>query len=420
MKKRLGTILLEEGLIDKAQLEDALRIQRERGGRLGSILIQLGYIDADTLARILKEQLNIETVSPEEIEHLDYSVINSIPRDLVEEYQVLPVRVKDGEIEVAMLDPRNTRVLSELGFFLDKEVVPLIIPEGLLYRALKKYYNLDVEPEEEIIEEVVASGVSSHQEVAAPPEYEEVVEEVISPPSEAKRSEVSEAGPATAESEPEVVEEVKFEEVSRPEEIKVSDGVTEEEVVPPPVEEISPPAESVYEEWTETPVKVEEVTEDTLRSARSMDDLVYYLSRLLEKKSARHVIFKVQKGVAFGWVAKGEDISPGYIDLMMIPLCAPSMFKTSDETGETFFGPPPMDNPVVERFMKILNSHLEPPRNFILTPVKVQGKTVLFIYLDNGKGKGIDDLKLLPEINRIASTLSEAIERIIARKKRGS
>ncbi len=423
MRKKLGSMLLEEGLIDKAQLEDALRIQREMGGKLGSILIQLGYLDAETLGRVLKEQLNVETVDPREIENIEYSVINSVPRDIVEEYHVLPVESDDREIKIATIDPQNTQILSELSFFLDKAVIPLIIPEGLLYNALKKYYNIEVEPEEEVVEEFVtvptAGTVRTTSETPAAEREErkspniEVVEEVAPPPSEPvyeEAEEVEEIQPPAGENE--------FIEEAPPPVEKSS-----EEIIPPveQIEKEAPSREeisSVIEEWT--PPGEEVVTEEDLIASQNMDELVYSLVKLFSRMSERAIIFKVQKDVAFGWVGKGEGVLPEMVDVLMVPLCTPSIFKTASDTGETFFGPPPMEDLIVEKFMRALGSSTNPPRNLLITPVRVTGKTVLIFYLDNGPGKGIEDLKIIPEVSRISGIATSVIQKIITQRKRKS
>ncbi len=41
---RLGELLIKEGLINEAQLEKAISVQRQEGGRLGEILIKLGMV----------------------------------------------------------------------------------------------------------------------------------------------------------------------------------------------------------------------------------------------------------------------------------------------------------------------------------------------------------------------------------------
>ena len=55
-KRRLGDIFVERGLIDQAQLDEALSVQRETGGKLGEILVELGFITRVALAGVITEQ----------------------------------------------------------------------------------------------------------------------------------------------------------------------------------------------------------------------------------------------------------------------------------------------------------------------------------------------------------------------------
>ena len=55
-RRRLGDIFIERGLITEYQLEEALRRQRESGGKLGEILVDLGYVTRVTLAGVIGEQ----------------------------------------------------------------------------------------------------------------------------------------------------------------------------------------------------------------------------------------------------------------------------------------------------------------------------------------------------------------------------
>ena len=55
----LGELLVHKyQLISEKQLQDALREQRDRGGRLGQIMVAEGYIDYPTLSRVLEDQLS--------------------------------------------------------------------------------------------------------------------------------------------------------------------------------------------------------------------------------------------------------------------------------------------------------------------------------------------------------------------------
>jgi hypothetical protein len=55
-KRRLGDIFVERGLIDQLQLNEALAVQRESGGKLGEILVDLGCITRVALAGVISEQ----------------------------------------------------------------------------------------------------------------------------------------------------------------------------------------------------------------------------------------------------------------------------------------------------------------------------------------------------------------------------
>jgi hypothetical protein len=53
----LGRLLTESGVIDRATLQQALRLARERNDRLGDALLQLDALDRGRLERMLREQL---------------------------------------------------------------------------------------------------------------------------------------------------------------------------------------------------------------------------------------------------------------------------------------------------------------------------------------------------------------------------
>ena len=55
-KRRLGDIFVERGLLTDGQLEEALAVQQETGGRLGEILVELGFVTRVALAGVITEQ----------------------------------------------------------------------------------------------------------------------------------------------------------------------------------------------------------------------------------------------------------------------------------------------------------------------------------------------------------------------------
>ena len=55
-KRRLGDIIVERGLMTPEQLDEALAVQRETGGKLGEVLVELGFLTRVALAGVITEQ----------------------------------------------------------------------------------------------------------------------------------------------------------------------------------------------------------------------------------------------------------------------------------------------------------------------------------------------------------------------------
>ena len=103
-KRRLGDLLLENRLINVAQLREALASQKERGGKLGAVLQCLGYIREDDLLPVLARQFGVSLFSPNH-RMIDRSSLQKLPRQMAENMLALPVAFLDGAFEVACANP---------------------------------------------------------------------------------------------------------------------------------------------------------------------------------------------------------------------------------------------------------------------------------------------------------------------------
>ena len=92
----LGLLLLSQGWITQSQLQDALRIQREQGGRIGEILISECGVDAGHVARGLSLQWNRPMLSSNGFSPQSMALV--MPKALVEQFGMLPLRVAGSRI----------------------------------------------------------------------------------------------------------------------------------------------------------------------------------------------------------------------------------------------------------------------------------------------------------------------------------
>src|SRR5512136_1998430 len=104
MAERLGDILIEMKACTPQELQAALQAQAIFGGRIGTNLIELGIVDESQLAAALTRAYGLPclagAIEPEE------EAIAAVPAQLVERLGFVPLRVDDRRLQVVVADPR--------------------------------------------------------------------------------------------------------------------------------------------------------------------------------------------------------------------------------------------------------------------------------------------------------------------------
>ena len=139
--KRLGDILVEEGLVTSEQLEQGLRRQGQAAVRLGSTLVRLGFLEPGALARVLARQSGVSGCDLFVL-RVPGEVLNRLSPEKIKEFKVLPVGVSGSKVQVITADPRNRDVLDKVAFALGMNVQPIVAPEYQVAIALKKLEEL--------------------------------------------------------------------------------------------------------------------------------------------------------------------------------------------------------------------------------------------------------------------------------------
>ena len=151
-KKNIGLLLIEAGILEPEQLEQALLKQSKEteSGYIGEVLIDSGLIDEKTRNRFLSQQLHIPTVELGHIE-VDKSVLSMIPERVVREYNVLPVFKLNNTLNIAVVDPIDSNPINAARNASGLKAEPLIVTHNELQSAIDIYYgmsSLDVFNEE--------------------------------------------------------------------------------------------------------------------------------------------------------------------------------------------------------------------------------------------------------------------------------
>ena len=142
-KKNIGLLLIEAGILEPEQLEQALLKQSKEtnSGYIGEVLMNGGLIDEKTRNRFLSQQLHIPTV---ELGHFDVdkSVLGMIPERIVREYNVLPVFKLNNTLNVAIVDPIDADPINAARNASGLKAEPLIVTANELQSAIDIYYGM--------------------------------------------------------------------------------------------------------------------------------------------------------------------------------------------------------------------------------------------------------------------------------------
>ncbi len=142
MAKRVGDILVEEGVLTKEQLGNILKSQRESGQRLGDYLISEGLATEDDIISAVAKQLNIPKVNITEY-NIDPEIVQTIPVSLARRLQVIPLFLVENRLTVAMADPLDFIAIDELRFHTGYDIIRVATTRTALQRAIDIYYPVE-------------------------------------------------------------------------------------------------------------------------------------------------------------------------------------------------------------------------------------------------------------------------------------
>src|SRR5881409_1314996 len=154
--KKLGEILVEEGLISADQLERALLEQSRTDQLLGRILIDLKMVRESDLMAALAKQIGFRFVDLTDFQ-IDGTAAMLIPEQVARKYRALPIGYEDEKLVVAMADPANLFALDDIRTITGMDVQPVVATAADIEAAIRKYSHFD-ESVETVVSEASAAA----------------------------------------------------------------------------------------------------------------------------------------------------------------------------------------------------------------------------------------------------------------------
>ncbi len=176
--KKLGEILLEQGLITSQQLELALKEQKRTGEMLGEILVNLGFITPEALSNALASQSGVEKIDLQNIA-VNPEVLRLIPEEMARRLKVFPIALEGDTLHVAMANVFDIAAISEIERHTGKKVKVYSAPENEIMEAIQLHYTGEMSIEELIERSIELAARATAEDIVAEAPIVRLVDHLI-------------------------------------------------------------------------------------------------------------------------------------------------------------------------------------------------------------------------------------------------
>ena len=373
---KLGELFIQQGLLTPAQLEAALKAQLIFGGHLGTVLLEFGHIDEHTLGKTLAKILGVDYAPPNLFNEIPKSILDIVPKRLVEKHHAVPFDKRDRNLAVAMIDPKDLRAIDELSFATGHKIHPWVAPEARIFQVMEKYYDV---PRRHryitVCQTLDAAGASAAKGPAGPSERERaVLDSAYAPPPY-----LAALGPSPSG----------FDSAGPP--------------AAPPLSITglgAPEPEAETEAASQASPGTEEQLSDSLCRSEGASEIAEAAVRFLSVRLKRTILFLVRGDTAAVWKMGGLAHSSA---TALLPLTSEPLFALLHERDH-YRGALP-SHPRLEQMFAGFG--MKPPKEIVLLPGYLDDRLLVIVYGDSGPDAAIapDVGDLRPVVTKIACAL---------------
>jgi type IV pilus assembly protein PilB len=113
VKKRLGELLVEQGLLTNEQVQDALRMQHQTGLLFGETLVQNKLITEEKIVAVLVNQFGIPYILPSQYQ-ISKDLLEIFEPSMMRRYQFVPLDSIGSALVIAIAGSLTEELLREI------------------------------------------------------------------------------------------------------------------------------------------------------------------------------------------------------------------------------------------------------------------------------------------------------------------
>jgi general secretion pathway protein E/type IV pilus assembly protein PilB len=137
----IGSILIERGLIDSSQLDEAIEEQKRTGERLDRVMVRMGLIRDDEVLEAIGTHFEMPIIDLEGVE-VEEETLRLLPSKLVFKQRCVPIGRGDGVLRIATSDPFELSAFDELRLLTGLGIELVLADERDLTKFIRSHYGV--------------------------------------------------------------------------------------------------------------------------------------------------------------------------------------------------------------------------------------------------------------------------------------
>ncbi len=149
MGKRIGDVLISDGLLSEKTLARALELQSgmARGTKLGAILLKWDLLGEQDLLRTLAKMHRCPAVDWATLSRADNSVTGLLSAAQAKRLGALPYAAEGKRLRVAFTNPSNIAAVDEVQAITGRRVLVAVTSEARMSQAQQRFYSVPLSRE---------------------------------------------------------------------------------------------------------------------------------------------------------------------------------------------------------------------------------------------------------------------------------
>ena len=135
-------VLMQHGGLARDQMDELVEEHERSGKPYRNLVVDMGFLDEGRVLEIIAEYLGTRVINLPATD-IPTDVIQTVPASVARMYNVVPVTVDEGSVDLAVFDLVTPQVMDELMFVLTREVRFVLAREDDVRTRINQFYGDD-------------------------------------------------------------------------------------------------------------------------------------------------------------------------------------------------------------------------------------------------------------------------------------